>query len=259
MLRTFTEAVTRFLPSEFKDRIRAATADVFRLNHGLTSGVQVTVARPADFATYSEIFVDGFYDRALLDAIRSERARRELRLLDLGSNVGYFGLRAADLVARHAHDLPLNVTMVEGTKAVAEESRRRLSPNVSRFAHWEVIHGLVGKRDGFADISTEYNYGYNSIVGPSNGKRRERVAFFDLTALLSAGPFDLIKCDIEGAEEQFLETYGPMLGGHPRIVFELHHQMCDTARCHRVLEGQGFRASTIFANADISMAYYHRA
>jgi hypothetical protein len=50
----------------------------------------------------------------------------------------------------------------------------------------------------------------------------------------------LLKCDIEGSELTFLETYRPQLAVVRSIVIELHHDRCDTERCMEILEGAGF-------------------
>ena len=256
----FSELVTRLLPSDIKDRIRGMIGDYFRFNHTLTSGICVIVRRPADLSTYSELFVDGFYDRGIHDAIKS--SSNEINLLDLGSNVGFFALRFTDvLIGQYPtlfRDKTVNITMVEGTKSVADESAFRMGSNHGKFGKYEVIHGLVGKKQGFDFISTEYNYGFNSIAKTNRNGKRVKVAYYNLEAKLASTKFDLIKCDIEGAEETFIESYCDQLALQPRLVFEFHHHLCDTAKCDRLLKERGFSSLGIHSNNEISMMYYFR-
>ena len=253
-------SLARRIGRTLRASLRSIAGDLFPFKQVLSSGVLVVVRRPSDFATYSEIFVDGFYDQAIHEAIQG--ASGQIRLLDLGSNVGFFPLRVADLLRRSHPDrlsMPLRITMVEGVDAVARESRARLALNEGKVGEVEVLNGLVGKTGGQEWISTQYEYGYNSII-PAAGRRKSRklVPYLDLRERLSAAPFDLVKCDIEGAEEIFLDAYGELLARQRRMVFEFHHQLCDTARCDRLLRGMGFERVEIFASQDISMVYYRK-
>lgn len=232
-MHTLSEMSIKLMPSALKDWIRATVGDYFRFKHTLTSGIQIIVRRPADFSTYSELFVNGFYDKGINDAIKA--SSDEINLLDLGSNVGYFAHRFADILygkyPEMANKKVVKITMVEGTQSVADESVFRMKNNHGKIGQYEVIHGLVGKKDGFDYISTEYNYGYNSIVEGARSGNRVKTAYYNLETKLTSTKFDLIKCDIEGAEESFIESYCDLLALQPRFVFEFHHKMCDTKKC----------------------------
>jgi hypothetical protein len=63
----------------------------------------------------------------------------------------------------------------------------------------------------------------------------------DLSAhFAGVGCIDLLKCDIEGAEQLFLETYPDLLQKTHAVVVELHSEHCDTARCRSLLNDAGF-------------------
>ncbi len=259
-MHALSESLTKLMPTGLKDRIRATIGDYFRFNHQLTSGISIIVRRPADFSTYSELFVNGFYDKGIHEAIKG--SSDEINLLDLGSNVGYFAHRFADILhgqyPADAANKTVNITMVEGTKPVADESVFRMENNRGKIGKYEVIHGLVGKRDGFDYISTEYNYGYNSILDTKRGGNRVKTEYYNLEDKLKSTKFDLIKCDIEGAEQAFIESYYDLLGTQQRLVFEFHHQLCDTKKCDRMLKELGFNSLEVYANEEISMVYYFR-
>ena len=255
-----SEQLTKLLPTGVKDRIRSMIGDYFRFNHTLTSGIRVVLRRPADFSTYSELFVDGFYDKAIHDAIKT--SSNEINLLDLGSNVGFFAHRFADILigqySEIANDKVVNITMVEGTKSVADESVYRLENNIGKIGNHEVINALVGKKDGSDFISTEYNYGYNSIANTNRNTSRVKVAYYNLDEKLASTKFDLIKCDIEGAEQDLIESYCDLLSSQPRLIFEFHHDLCDTKKCDHLLKDRGFSSLDIYSNDEISMVYYFR-
>lgn len=248
----------RAIASKLRSSIRAVMGDFFGFKQRLSSGILVVARRPSDFATFSEIFVDSFYDQALHEAI--ENSSDGVHLLDLGSNVGFFALRFADLVQRHHPDhaaKPVKITMVEGVDTVARESLVRLALNTGKVGECEVLNGLVGKTSGFERISSEYEYGHNSIIASARGRTRtKQVPCLDLQERLSGRVFDLIKCGIEGAEEMFLDAYRDLLARQRRIVFEFHRKLCDTARCNRLLLEMGVQRLEIYSNEDISMVYY---
>ena len=50
---------------------------------------------------------------------------------------------------------------------------------------------------------------------------------------------DLLKCDIEGAEELFLRNYPELLRRMHRAVFEFHHAQCDVPHCRDLLAQAG--------------------
>jgi hypothetical protein len=66
------------------------------------------------------------------------------------------------------------------------------------------------------------------------------VDFVNLNSLV--GPdqvIDLLKCDIEGAEQRFIENYNGLLERTRTAVFELHHEKCDTIKCMKILRALG--------------------
>ena len=60
------------------------------------------------------------------------------------------------------------------------------------------------------------------------------------------------------AEEAFIESYCDLLALQPRLVFEFHHDLCDTKKCDRLLKERGFDSLDIYSNDEISMVYYFR-
>jgi NRPS condensation-like uncharacterized protein len=42
-------------------------------------------------------------------------------------------------------------------------------------------------------------------------------------------------------------------------VFELHHNLCDTEKCLRILESLGFHYTTLRANDSCSVSFHSRA
>jgi FkbM family methyltransferase len=220
-------------------RIRNELAlELPRLQFELNSGLGVTIASACDWVIYNEIFVEGMYDAPIRLAMTPGR---HVRILDLGANVGFFTLRCIDLARRAGH-ADYAITLVEGSPRVVRELRSRMNA----LPGLEIVHGLVGRRSGSAAITENDFHGKNNIFGD----RGTIVDFIDLDRVQSiAGAIDLLKCDIEGAELLFIENYPELLRRVDVAVFELHHRVCDTARCRELLRDCGFTRQTLLTHS----------
>lgn len=212
------------------------------LRRTLHSGIRIDVASPSDWTIYNEIFADGEYDPALEKLVDRARPGQALRILDLGANVGYFALRAADRLLRGpAATADLELTLVEGSRRLVDEIERRLSPQPLLSGRLRIVHGLVGRREGVGVLRETGCHFTNSAAAGAGPGRETSVSYVDLDALYPEGaPIDLLKCDIEGSELELLESYGEWLRRVEVLVIELHHDLCDTERCYERLRGLGF-------------------
>lgn len=207
----------------------------------LKSGIRIKVASSSDWVIYNDIFVDQEYDLPILKTLRSAPSDRSLYVLDIGANVGFFTLRFLHLL-RQRESLPFNpqITLVEGSPTVASELRERLLFENNLVAQVRIVHGLVGERFGSARISKNDFHAANSMFFDKTADY-VNVNFVNLDMLFEADDvIDLLKCDIEGAELLFVENYPELLRRCSRLVFELHHDRCDTQKCARILADLGF-------------------
>jgi FkbM family methyltransferase len=231
-----------------------------QLEYTLESGLVLKVASKGEWWTYNDIFVNHEYDLPIRKALESHPSGYPLTVLDLGANVGYFTLRVVDLM-RHA---PLGITaadmtLVEGSPATHRELRYRLKLQTLPQVNLRVVHGLVGQRDGVGIIHESAIHVKNTIRAPSK-YGGVRVGFVDLSKLMEGKPeIDLLKCDIEGAEQLFIENYGDLLHRVKHAVFEFHHEQCDTAKCVSILEQTGFRQRVLRSGDGISICFFSRS
>jgi hypothetical protein len=69
----------------------------------------------------------------------------------------------------------------------------------------------------------------------------------------------LLKCDIEGSEQMFLENYPDILAMTDAVVMELHPELCDVQHCRQLLNDAGLEhAMTIRDMPDQSVEYFVR-
>lgn len=229
------------------------------LESRLHSGITVKIGSQGEWWAYNDIFVNHEYDPAILAALASRPQNRPLVVLDLGANVGYFLLRLADLILQNpGGPIFCDATLVEGSPTNFKTLETRVARQNLKGFQCRLVHGLVGARTGRAVIFESALHVKNTIMDdrPSGGAS---VAFVDLGEVMAEKEtIDLLKCDIEGAEESFIENYPDLLSRVNNAVFEMHHQMCDTAKSVRRLSEFGFRQTELYRNDAISICMFSK-
>jgi FkbM family methyltransferase len=174
-------------------------------------------------------------------------------IIDLGANVVFFALRFADQWIKtkgQAHNFKL--IDIEGTPKTYEELVRRTEYSGSFFfkESCEYYLGLVGQKSGFGYITKSSFHGTNSLL-EENSLSTEKVSFINLENIIpKSQKIALLKCDIEGAEEQFIRSYSGLLQRVEIAVFELHHNLCDTQVCIQLLKDAGLSDRKILREFD---------
>lgn len=206
--------------------------------HVLGSSLRVELDSRADWMLFNDIFVEGEYDPAI--SLVTAAAPKDPLVLDLGANVGFFSLRFADRwLSAFGDRTPFRIAAVEGVPRLVREYDRRLSQPALK-GRISSHCGLVGQRSGVAEVTAPRFHVTGSIGPSSRWVKRFRVQYLDLEHLLN--PMErvaLLKCDVEGAEQDFLDTYPELLERVDHAVFELHPERCDVPRCRKLLSDYG--------------------
>jgi FkbM family methyltransferase len=234
------------LPQPFKESLhRFFWRHVGRhlnLKWWMNSGIIVWVTNPAEWSLYNQIFVEGEYDLPIHRTLAAAQVGKPLIVCDLGANVGYFALRFAHFVRQNnKSSLSVRLDLVEGSPAVYRELQSRWQPvNPVAPVTVNLHHGLVGKRSGFGKIlETQCHYA-NKVV-PDKADGGASVSYLDITSLYpEGGDIDLLKCDIEGSEMDFLRNYWDWLTHVKRAVIEFHHDQCDVGEMLELMNRAGF-------------------
>jgi FkbM family methyltransferase len=124
-------------------------------------------------------------------------------------------------------------------------------------------HGLVGRREGAARMFQHHFHAANSVNNPllQEHGRGVAVSFLDVESLVASMPrIHLMKCDIEGSELVFLESYPELLRRVDAAVFELHPKLCDVPRCRALLAEAGLlQAEVLRDDEEQSVEVFRRA
>ena len=240
------------------NRISRKISDMVRLacwrtlNPAITreSGVTLHVRSDSDWEVLQEVFINHDYDEAISSALNSSKLGQEIQIIDLGANVGFFMLRCIDLYRQAQLPTPLKILSVEGAPQAFAELQRRAGALSKGNVTLDIRQGLVGRRTGKAKIySSPFSSMTNSVVRgngrtsriPLLGRHAEDSEYIDLLTLIpETGTIDLLKCDIEGSELEFLQNYGDLLSRTRLLVIELHPKECDADACAELLRKSGF-------------------
>jgi FkbM family methyltransferase len=184
-------------------------------------------------------------------------------VVDAGANWGYFSLIAAAACGDGG-----SVTALEPDPRQFAALTRNVALNA--FTHVRAIGAAAAAREGTLTLlgygDTESNRGVSRLAAavdtPATGPRFE-VAAMTIDAITGAAPVvDLVKIDVEGAEDGVLEgmRQGLMAQRYRAILLELHPPLLrergvDPDACIRVLQDAGYRGWTI----DASPAAYRAA
>lgn len=244
MNSTISTKIENYFKYKIKSKIDKILYKQLNLQWVLRSGLKIKIENNAEWVIYNDIFVDREYDLAITEVLaNSKLSDRPLNILDIGANVGFFTLRFADLMLQDKNP-PTNFsfTLVEGSPRVYNQLKSRLIDQKDLVKKLNIIHGLVGKRQGSAKI-VEFDFHVMNAIASENSSQAKgiNVPYIDLISVYPKNiEIDLLKCDIEGSELVFLENYQDFLSQVKRAVFELHHDRCDTARCCQILKDVGF-------------------
>jgi FkbM family methyltransferase len=236
-----------FLPHRFHERLSRAVwrqlSPVWRLPSGLVAKVKSS----AEWAIYNDIFVEGEYDLAISELLGNCPERPVV--VDLGANVGYFALRFADLWLRRNDGREFEILGVEGSPSTYDELISRMNqPLISESCRFHL--GLIGRRTGFGFISNLPFHVANSVaIRPSRGLQRVRYVGLD-SLIPDDRRISLLKCDIEGSEETFLQNYPDLLRRVDLAVFEMHPDKCSVTLCMELLDAAGLVHQTNIRSCD---------
>ncbi|MES2594353.1 MAG: FkbM family methyltransferase [Verrucomicrobiota bacterium] len=205
----------------------------------LRSGLEVPVADRHEMATFREIFIQQEYDDFL------DRLPPAGTVLDLGCNSGYFAVQMLNRARVVTPDQPLPKLVLVDANQTAVERAKTVVSGCGAQADVALVHGLIGSRGQtsasfyLATASAE-----SSAVNRTKHARQVEVPCVDLAALVQQhfpGGLDLIKCDIEGGEEELIREWTDVLVKAKALLIEWHGFKGGWTDFLSVLEQAGFQ------------------
>ncbi len=176
----------------------------------------VRIYSALDDASVGKYVRAGNYEREVT-AVFHRFLRKDMHVVDVGANIGYFSLLSAKLVGADGHVTavepnPRNVRLLEA------------SCRANGLANLTILQMAAGRETGLLSLNTSHSNGTTSDLmdGTEAALDSELVMCFPLdSALASAPAVDFIKVDVEGAEYNALFGCRKIIGrDRPVIVSE---------------------------------------
>ena len=221
------------------------------------TGVQYRVRYLESFLMADELFQRRIYKEAF-EGIEVKS------FVDLGSNVGYFPVFAAEFTGRR----DLVGLAVDGNRAMTDETSWHVEHN--QFAAVKPVWGIVGYPSDVKEATFYLNPSNVSCSAqpvlnpnvPSKGNITEvTVPTVDVSRAWSehAGDMrvDVLKVDVEGFEREVLRTSGELLARTSSVVIEWHKWIASQDEVEALLRDRGFtRFRTISEDPHCGVAVY---
>lgn len=178
----------------------------------LESGYWAHLLEKDSYDSFSEIFIKQEY----LEFIPDEPISR---ILDIGAHYGYFSLW---LQSRHP-EIELSSLMIEPSPSCARSLHNLANQEIldGRFSYLQRAIGLPDSESSpFYDRSHMAGSRY-SLSQSEKAIQVQNLSEADLVEKLEA-PYDLIKCDIEGSEWEFLNNFQNLIKKSKYLLLEWH-------------------------------------
>ena len=186
--------------------------------------------------------------------------------IDLGSNVGYFSVFAAD----HTKNRDLIGLVVDGNENMARESKWHVEEN--GLPHVIVKHGVVGFPRGTKEatffvnppnVASSAQQVLNPDIPAKGDSKPVSVPAIDVFAewqkIAGDRRIDLMKVDIEGFEANFIENSREALALTDRLVIEWHKWVNQRDVIDALLSEQGLKLQKIISeDPHCGVAIYDR-
>lgn len=206
----------------------------------LRSGLEVPVADKHEMDTFREIFIQQEYDDFL------DRLPAPQTILDLGCNSGYFGVLMLNRArVMNPDGQTPQMVLLDANASAVERARSVVQGCGTMNARVAFVHGLVGPRGSrsatfyLAPASAE-----SSAVHQTKHSRKVAVPCVDLAALTSQHfpmGLDLIKCDIEGGEDDLVRHWPDVLKQSKALLIEWHGFQGSWEDFRNVVISEGFQ------------------
>jgi FkbM family methyltransferase len=250
--------IKKILGRRLKNWIWRRASSQLQLKRVLCSGIEIEIRSFADWCVYNDIFVEGEYDPAIDESLKS-CGSENFRWVDLGANVGFFTLRVLDRMRRlkGPEMVKTKILMVEGSPSLDEEIKRRTQHVRNAATDLTILNGLVGKKEGSATFQFASSQMMNRINRSNTGSALQYV---NLDPYLEQFPeIDLLKCDIEGSEFDFLNSYSPAIEKTKHLIIEFHLPECPPAEGVDRVKKKGFTiARELYQQGEAATWFFSR-
>jgi FkbM family methyltransferase len=179
--------------------------------------------RNSDMSAIDETLIRGEYN-----FISPEISRQESPLIvDVGMNVGDFSILA---IAVNPRSRIVGIEADASTVVLSRSNAPKGYPSDS----W-VVHHRAAWRSNEEILLETGKLSVSSKISPTGNMLVQGIDLPTLWSLLPSDTVDIMKIDIEGAEEAFLSTWPEFLNRIRHLIVEIHPRACDEQKLRQLL------------------------
>ena len=227
------------------------------LSWNLKSGYTIDISSYSDWCVYNDLFVDREYDLAIEKTLSGISNKSQLNVVDLGANVGYFPLRFLDLLYRDStYHGNVQFWLVEASNDLVQHLNIKFHALESEHLAFNIVKGLVGNKTGGANFYLHKDSLKSSALTKLK-HQNNYIEYLNLESVFNdVAHIDLLKCDVEGSEFDFLNSYEKLLGKISHLAIEFHSEHGSVVEAIHKLEKVGFKNNHCLHDAGPQQTYY---
>lgn len=192
-------------------------------------GTRLKIASFMDHLVFKEIFTDKIYDEFIIRALKKGSNENEpRRVFDIGANLGFFTVRCCEIWNQLGTNAALDFVIYEPSENCIGRLKENLKAFDQKNFSFNIRNKLVGKKNGWGWFLEDKDHHLGQCVSPKIEKKGHRysrkIDYHDMSQDLELSKIDLLKCDIEGSEVEFLKNFSSSLNGVHSIIIETHGQ-----------------------------------
>ena len=204
-------------------------------------GTRLKIASFMDHLVFKEIFTDKIYDEFIIRALKKGSNENEpRRVFDIGANLGFFTVRCCEIWNQLGTNADLDFVIYEPSENCIGRLKENLKGFDQKNFSFDIRNKLVGKKNGWDWFLEDKDHHLGQCVSPKIEKKGHRysrkIGYHDLSQDLELSKIDLLKCDIEGSEVEFLRNFSSSLNGVHSIIIEAHGQKAKDYVCKKMKE-----------------------
>jgi FkbM family methyltransferase len=207
-------------------------------------GTRLKINSFMDHLVFKEIFTDKIYDDFILQSFKKKTNDNDpKKVFDLGANLGFFTVRCCEIWKQLGSKTDLEFVIYEPSETCIGRLKENLDSFDQKPFSFDIRNKLVGKKNGWDWFIEDKDHHLGQCVADKikkTGHRYSRkIRYHDLSQDLESSKIDLLKCDIEGSEVEFLKNFSSSLEKVCSIIIETHGQ---TAKdfVYRTMQDIGF-------------------
>ena len=204
-------------------------------------GTRLKIASFMDHLVFKEIFTDKIYDEFIIRALKKGSNENEpRRVFDIGANLGFFTVRCCEIWNQLGTNADLDFVIYEPSENCIGRLKENLKAFDQKNFSFDIRNKLVGKKNGWDWFLEDKDHHLGQCVSPKIEKKGHRysrkIGYHDMSQDLELSKIDLLKCDIEGSEVEFLKNFSSSLNGVHSIIIETHGQKAKDYVCKKMKE-----------------------